>query len=230
MQMETPRLLLRDFVESDWPAVLEYQRDPLYLRYYPWHDRSEADARAFVGRFLEWQVEEPRRRFQLALVLKSDNTLVGNCGIRRKSGNDWEADLGYELSPQHWGNGYATEAAGALVAFGFRELGLERISSWCIADNIASARVLERLGFRQEGRLRRNEFFKGRWWDTLLYALLRDEWDGIEREAATPEGSFTSLSFLANYSYHPDANTSPSYRCSQVCFWEGSPVAGFRKK
>ena len=64
-----------------------------------------------------------------------------------------------------------------MVSFGFRELGLDRISSWCIADNAASARVLERLGFRQEGRLRRNEHFKGRWWDTLLYALLRDEWE-----------------------------------------------------
>ena len=180
MQLETFRLLMREFVESDWPAVLAYQRDPRYLRYYPWHDRTEADARAFVNRFLQWQEEEPRRLFQLALVLKSDNTLIGNCGIRRKSGNDWEADLGYELSPQHWGNGYATEAARALVDFGFRELDLSRISSWCIADNTPSARVLERLGFRQEGRLRRNEYFKGRWWDTLLYALLRDEWEMME--------------------------------------------------
>ena len=62
-----------------------------------------------------------------------------------------------------------------MVNFGFRELDLHRISSWCIADNTASARVLERLGFHQEGRLRQNEYFEGRWWDTLLYALLRDE-------------------------------------------------------
>ena len=74
-----------------------------------------------------------------------------------------------------------------MVDFGFCELSLKRISSWCISDNVASARVLERLGFAQEGRLRRNEFFKGRWWDTLLYALLEEEWRlgshlaGIER-------------------------------------------------
>ncbi len=66
-----------------------------------------------------------------------------------------------------------------MVNFGFRELGLHRISSWCIADNAASARVLERLGFQQEGRLCQNEFFKGRRWDTLLYALLRQEWEGL---------------------------------------------------
>ena len=83
------------------------------------------------------------------------------------------------MDPRYWGAGYATEAARALVNFGFQDLGLSRISSWCVAANAASARVLERLGFRQEGRLRRNECFKGRWWDTLLFALLRDEWEKL---------------------------------------------------
>ena len=187
MPITTERLILREFGADDWRAVLDYQRDPLYLRFYPWEDRSEADARAFVEMFREWQSEVPRRRFQLAIILREDGRLIGNCGIRRKPDNDWEADLGYELSPQYWGHGYATEAARAMVDFGFRQLDLQRISSWCIADNVASARVLERLGFVQEGRLRRNEFFKGRWWDTLLYALLAEEWRlgshpaGIER-------------------------------------------------
>ena len=181
MRLLTERLVLREFVESDWVATLAYQRDPRYLRYYPWHDRTEADARAFVNRFLQWQEEEPRRLVQLTIALQGDNTLIGNCGIRRKPDNDWEADIGYELDPRHWGKGYATESAKALVDYGFKELGLSRLSSWCIADNTPSVRVLERLGFRQEGRLRRNEFFKGRWWDTLLYALLRDEWESLQQ-------------------------------------------------
>ena len=167
---------LREFAGDDWRAVLDYQRDPRYLCYYPWTERTEQDARAFVEMFRGWQAEKPRRRFQLAIVRRSDNRLIGNCGIRRKSDNDCEADIGYELSPDCWGHGFATEAAGAIVDFGFRELGLRRISSWCIADNTASARVLERLGFRQEGRLRRNEYFKGRWWDTLIYGLLSEDW------------------------------------------------------
>ena len=63
-----------------------------------------------------------------------------------------------------------------MVDFGFRELRLHRLSSWCIADNTAAARVLEKVGFKLEGRLRQNERFKGRRWDTLLYGLLREEW------------------------------------------------------
>ncbi len=64
-----------------------------------------------------------------------------------------------------------------MVDFGFRTLGLYRLSSWCIAENTASARVLEKAGFKLEGRLRENECFKGRRWDTLLYGLLKEEWE-----------------------------------------------------
>jgi RimJ/RimL family protein N-acetyltransferase len=187
MQLITERLILRDFVADDWPAVLKWQRDERYLRYYAWADRTEEDAREFVQMFVRWQEEEPRRKFQLAITLPDTGEVIGDAGLRRKDVagdpglrrhdiSDFEGDIGYELAPQHWGKGYATEAARAMLDFGFRELGLHRISSWCIADNVASARVLERLGMKLEGRLRQNERFKGRWWDTLLYAILEDEW------------------------------------------------------
>jgi RimJ/RimL family protein N-acetyltransferase len=55
-------------------------------------------------------------------------------------------------------------------------LGLHRISSWCIADNTASTRVLEKAGFKLEGRLREHEYFKDRWWDRLLFGILEHEW------------------------------------------------------
>ena len=87
-----------------------------------------------------------------------------------------EADLGYELDPRYWENGYATEAARALLAFGFQELGLHRIWAQCIAENVASAHVLEKIGMQQEGHLRQNEWMQGRWWDTLLYAILETEY------------------------------------------------------
>ena len=167
MRIATERLVLREFVADDWPDVLAYQRDPRYLRFYPWDDRTEAEVRSFVQMFLDQQADRPRREFQLAITLSESGRLIGNCGLRLKPENDWEADIGYELAPEHWGRGYATEAALAIVDFGFRELRLHRVSSWFVADNTASAKVLERVGLRLEGRLRENEYFKGRWWDTL---------------------------------------------------------------
>jgi RimJ/RimL family protein N-acetyltransferase len=176
MKLETERLLLRDFVKDDWQRVLEYQSDPLYLRYYEWTERTPEAAQEFVGWFLEHQVQVPRIKYQLAVVLKSNNQLIGNCGIRMDKASALQADIGYELDPKHWNHGYATEAAHAIVDFGFSNFGLHRIWSWCVADNIGSAHVLEKLGMHLEGRLRENEYYRGRWWDTLIYAILADEW------------------------------------------------------
>src|SRR5512136_2130546 len=127
MELHTDRLLLREFVTADWPAVLAYQRDPRYLRYYEWADRAPGDAQRFVQMFLDQQQEQPRRKFQLAVVLKTGGQLIGNCGIRQTAAGAHEADIGYELAPAHWGHGYATEAARAIVQFGFAELKVHRI-------------------------------------------------------------------------------------------------------
>lgn len=180
MQLATERLILREFRESDWPEVLAYQQDPRYLRFNPWTERTPAEVQAFVQMFLDQQRAQPRLKYQLALTLKSNYQLIGNCGIRLESVDAQEGDIGYELSPEHWGVGYATEAARAIVNFGFTELKLHRIWSWCIAENTASVRVLEKLGLQGEGRLRDKEYFKGRWWDTLVFGILEQEWQGLE--------------------------------------------------
>ena len=177
MKLETERLILRDFVKDDWQRVLEYQSDSLYLRYYDWAERTPEAAQEFVGWFLDHQIQNPRIKYQLAIALKSNNQLIGNCGIRMDKANAVEADIGYELDPQHWNRGYATEAAHAIVDFGFSRFGVHRIWAHCVADNLGSAHVLEKLGMKLEGRLREKEFYKGRWWDTLIYAILADEWD-----------------------------------------------------
>jgi RimJ/RimL family protein N-acetyltransferase len=176
MVLTTQRLILREFVESDWPAVLAYQSDPRYLRYYHWTHRTEEEVREFVQMFLDHQQAQPRTKFQLAVVLRAEDRLIGNCGIRMKTPDAHEADIGYEFAPPYWGQGYATEAARAIVAFGFNELKVHRIWSWCIAENVGPARVMEKLGMKQEGRLRENEWIKGHWWDTLVYGILDYEW------------------------------------------------------
>ena len=179
MRIETERLILRDFVKDDWQRVMEYQTDPLYLRYYEWteKDRTAEAVQEFVGWFVDHQKQKPRLRFQLAVVLKSNHQLIGNCGIRMETPKAFQADIGYELDPKYWGQGYATEAAHAIVDFGFSTFRLHRVWSWCVADNVGSAHVLEKLGMRLEGRLRENEYYKKRWWDTLMYGILLKEWD-----------------------------------------------------
>ena len=181
MEITTERLLLREFLPDDWGAVLAYHQDARYSEYYPWSDRTESDAKGFVQWFLDEQAESSRRRIQLAVILRETGLLIGNCGIRLKPGSDWKADIGYEISPGYWRHGYATEAAASLVEHGFTSMGLHRISSWCIAGNGASVSVLRKRGMREEGRSRENECFKRRWWDTLVFGLLMEDWAGSIR-------------------------------------------------
>jgi ribosomal-protein-alanine N-acetyltransferase len=176
MMLNTDRLVLREFVADDWHAVLAYQSDSRYLQYYPWTKRTAQEVQAFVQRFIGWQAEEPRIRFQLAVVLRTEGQLIGTCGIRMGAANIRKADLGYEIAPSYWGQGYATEGSRAMLGFGFEELGLHRVWASCLAENAASARVLEKLGMRCEGRLRDNHWITGRWWDTLVYGMIEDEW------------------------------------------------------
>jgi ribosomal-protein-alanine N-acetyltransferase len=182
MQLETARLRLREFVADDWPTVLTYQADPLYLRFYHLTEQTAEGARDFVQMFLDQQAAQPRTKFQLALELKQDGRLVGNCGIRVNDPGQREANIGYELASWLWGQGLMTEAATEIVRFGFEELGMRRIWSWCVAANIGSARVLEKVGMRLEGRLREKESIKGEWHDHLLFAILVQEWRGIRTQ------------------------------------------------
>ncbi len=176
MILTTPRLILREFADDDWPAVLAYQSDPQYLRYYSWSERTPEDVQHFVERFVEQQQAQPRTKFQLAIILRAEERLIGNCGLRLEADGPGKAEIGYELAPGYWRRGLATEAAHAMIDFGFGELRLHRISAWCIAENVGSARVLEKLGMRQEGYVRESEWMKGRWWETLLYGILDHEW------------------------------------------------------
>jgi [ribosomal protein S5]-alanine N-acetyltransferase len=176
MILTTERLILRDFVESDWEAVLAYQKDPLYLRYNEWTSRTGEEVREFVQMFLDHQKQIPRIKFQFAVTLKSNGQLIGNCGVRRNSSEELEGDIGYELDPKHWGKGYATEAARAVMHFGFSQMHLQRISAWCVADNVGSAHVLEKLGMQLKARSREYQYFKNRWWDSLTYEISQEEW------------------------------------------------------
>lgn len=176
MLLETERLWLRDFVEEDWKAVYAYQVNPHYSRYYNWTHRTEDEVKLHIQDNIARQTTQPRGDFELALVAKDTDRVIGSCHLRITDSDRREASIGYELDPQDWGKGYATEASRRLLSLGFEELGLHRIWSQVIAENLRSGRVLVRLGMRLEGRLRETEFIRDHWCDTLLYAILEREW------------------------------------------------------
>ncbi len=182
MRLETERLIFREFVYDDWMDVFAYQSDPLYMRYYDFPYRTQVDSQVMVRMFIEWQKEQPRRKFQWALLLKPGNELIGNCGIRIDDPLQRQANIGYEIDSRYWNQGLATEAAHVVVAFGFERLHLQRVWAWCIAENVASARVLEKAGMHLESREREKERIRGVWHDTLTYAIPQEEWQRMRAD------------------------------------------------
>jgi ribosomal-protein-alanine N-acetyltransferase len=183
--LQTERLVLREFTAEDWQALFAYQNDPRYLRFYDRESVTERQSQALTYQFILWQGEQPRSKAQLAIVLTATGEVIGNVGVRRETAEEPVADMGFELSPEHWGRGYASEAAQAMVDWGFGDWGLERIHAHCVSDNVASARVLERVGMRLEARLRDHQFFKDRFWDLSLYGMLRGDWESPRALPAT---------------------------------------------
>jgi ribosomal-protein-alanine N-acetyltransferase len=176
VRLETERLVLRELVPDDFDEIFAWQSDPRWLRYYEWTERKPDECRELLDRMIGFQREQPRTKFQLAVELKDRRGAIGTCGIRMDRPEATEADIGYEITPDHWGRGYAREAVRAVVEFGIEELKVHRIWSWCVADNTASWRLMEKLGMKREGRLRDKHYFKGRFWDELVYGMLADEY------------------------------------------------------
>jgi RimJ/RimL family protein N-acetyltransferase len=187
-------------VEEDWAAVLAYQSDPRYLRYYIWEGRTEEEVRAFVGMFLGHQAARPRTKFQLAIETRAAGRLIGNCGVRLPAPGARIAEIGYELNPDEWGRGYATEAARAMLDFGFTEFGLRWAWANCVAENTASARVLARLGMRRAPRLRARQYFRQAYPQELLtpeeavftwedWMITRERWQRLRTADSNPAGN-----------------------------------------
>ncbi|MHC5596210.1 MAG: GNAT family N-acetyltransferase [Nostoc sp.] len=178
--LETQGLILRDFVESDWQAVHQYASDSEVVRYLPFGPNSEEDTKNFLQREISLQREEPRQHFALAVTLKPQKQLIGSCRMSVQDIYNKTGSIGYCFTKEFWGQGYATEAVEAVVSFSFQELCLHRIFATCDPENIASARVMQKIGMQQEGYLREHHLIKGEWRDSWLYAILEHECRGFK--------------------------------------------------
>ncbi len=175
MELTLPRLRIREWRRSDFPAAHEYAADPEVVRYLDWGPNTETDTRAFIGETMRTRRQRPRTRFDLAVAVRSTDRVIGGARFWIESTQHREGSIGYTLARAAWGQGYATEVAAGLVRFGFEAHGLHRIYAIVEPENIASARVLEKVGMRREGHLRDHRYAKGRWRDSLLYAIVEGE-------------------------------------------------------
>jgi len=172
-QVESERIRLRDFVPDDLDPSMAIVGDPDVTLFLSFDTKRRDEQAALLQAAIERARMQPRSEYYLAITLRATNELVGF--VRLGLGAHRSAKLGYAVRRADWGAGLATEAAGTLIRYGFDNLGLHRITSACGPDNARSQRVLRKLGFTYEGRLREHVFTNGAWRDSWLYSILATE-------------------------------------------------------
>lgn len=174
MLLETPRLILREFRPTDFDALYAIQRRPESVRFEP--DQNADRVRAYLQEAALQAQSLPRTHFRLAITIRPDDAVCGFIGLALNIAEirDWE--IGWLVHPDHWGRGYAGEAARRVMDFAFTELNAHRVISFCNAGNRASERVMQKLGMRHEATMLETRILRGVWCDELLYAVLEREW------------------------------------------------------
>lgn len=175
--LETERLILRKMVLNDAEAVFDYASNSEVSRYTLWEThRSIEDSRAFLE--FATQKYENGGEPDWGIVYRGNGCLVGACGLVNWEAEHARAEVGFVLSREYWGRGLMSEAVRAILRFGFERMNLNRIEARCIAENAASARVMEKAGMVYEGTLRQREYIKGAYRDIKLYAILKKGFPG----------------------------------------------------
>lgn len=170
----TDRLILDKLVPEDAQDMYAYSRQKRVTKYLLWSPhKSVLHTEAYLE--LVQEKYQSCEFFDWAVRLKETGRLVGTCGFASISENHNSAEIGYVFSPRIWGLGIATEAARAVIRFGFETLHLDSVTARFMYGNDKSERVMQRLGMKSEGILPDPMFVKGRWRTIIQYRLKRED-------------------------------------------------------
>lgn len=167
--IETERLILQEYKTSDWQAAHVYCQQAEILKYEAWGPNTKEQTQEFIQQAIAFSKEEPRRTFELCIVLKEKAVLIGGCGFRIHAENSKRGDFGYIVNPIYWNQGYATEASKGLLNYMIQQHQITEIEATCDVLNIASRKVLEKCGLRQVRELKNHIKMKGRVRNTYCF-------------------------------------------------------------
>lgn len=179
-------LFLREFEPIDCQAVHEYASDQLVVQYMEWGPNTLEETQTYIQRAIASSRQQLRTDYEFAVILATNNQLIGSCSIYISNIVHKEGCIGYCFNRQFWGQGYATTAAHSVVKFGFEKLNLHLIFATCDPLNFGSQRVMEKIGMQFEVRLRENKWAKEKWRDSLVYAILKSEWQHTSQAITAP--------------------------------------------
>lgn len=174
--LETERLTLRDIKESDIDSLFKIYSDSKVAEFDDFQPIQNKEQAISCCNYYKNQFHK-KEEARWGIVCKKDNMLIGTYGISHFDQEVRMCEIGYDMMRNQWNKGYMTEAIGKIVEFVFETLGANRIQADIDPRNPASSRVLEKNNFIREGFLRQNVFFKDQLWDSVIWAILKSDYD-----------------------------------------------------
>lgn len=172
--LETDRLILRQVTNDDANSLLTYLSDIDVMKYVGLEPfKSIDDALDEISWYQS--IFEKGTGIRWGISLKGQGEIIGSCGYLNRAEQHYRAELGFELSKEHWGNGIASEAISAVICYGFEQMNLQRIEALIEPPNYPSQKAVERQGFIREGLLRSYEYTCGKFDDLYMYSLLKQD-------------------------------------------------------
>jgi RimJ/RimL family protein N-acetyltransferase len=177
LPIETHRLTLRRYIDTDYDDLLGLQSSPDVTRFLLYEPRTPEQVKeSLAGRLADVPMDTDGQALTVAVILRETGQHVGEVTLFVQSAEHRTGEIGFVFHPDFHGRGFAAEASIEVLRLGFEELGMHRIIGRLDARNTGSAKLLKRLGLRQEAHFVKNEFLKGEWTDELVFALLAEEW------------------------------------------------------
>ena len=173
--IETERAFLRPIEKEDNEQIFSYRSDSETNKYQGWIPKTLNDVNEFISKNPD-EINKPETWFQLVIMEKSTNKIIGDIGIHFIDSDNFQSEIGCTLSKEYQGKGFATETMRATVDYLFKKLYKHRIVTSIDTQNIDSIKLVERLGFRKEGQFKESLLIDGKWVDDIVYALLDREW------------------------------------------------------
>lgn len=171
--IETENLLLRKIIVEDIDVIFRIYSDEQIMKYFG-REKMKSYSEAEMKYSQLTEDFESRKGIRWAISKKPDLKMIGSGGFWKIMKENFRAEIGYELLPEHWRKGIMTEALRAMIKFGFEVMKLHSIEANTDPENTASNRMLDKLGFKLEGHFRENFCFNGKYLDTYTFSLINE--------------------------------------------------------
>lgn len=168
--------MLRSLRINDASVLFQYRSDPQVKRFQFWEPEDIVEISNFIKKMSKIRPDTPGTWFQIAVCLKENGNLIGDCGLRFPAEYDHQIEIGITIAPEYQGRGYAIETLEAIFDYVFNILHKHRIFASIDPRNSASIRLVKKIGMRKEGHFKQSILFKGEWVDDVIYAILAEEW------------------------------------------------------